>query len=313
MVSGCPLRLRSPYIGRSVFPQASQPQHSLIPATVNKTRGIVRIQRTSDVNEITAHREHAACKNYRARDVTKDTTPRDWHDHPTEPNHCMAGVLKNSAFVTTRYSSPVRSPEVSTTPAAPGESRFYSYILEACGNIVDSRILNVGYGTGELARVLDVLGAKVSAIDTGRERLGLLRREVPGVAWWSVDNLATWKPESTAEAFDVIVACEGSQLLGAGDSLDSWLGSLDRGGRLVSFVDVATLSHLRRWSQNSGKAWNICYRSISVVHNAVASYQAGSWLPLRGSDLPNAARSLRVDPVTVAKACTQVVVQRHER
>ena len=43
----------------------------------------------------------------------------------------------------------------------------FAYMLEACGIVEGKRVLDAGFGGGELSRMMSLLGAEVTAFDVG--------------------------------------------------------------------------------------------------------------------------------------------------
>ena len=124
----------------------------------------------------------------------------------------------------------------------------YSFILEACGVIVGKRVLDVGFGTGDLACMLARLGGKVSAFDVVSTRIPRLREEAPAVAWWH-DDISTWKQPRTADPFELIVACETLQYVEFNSAVQRLLQILAENGRLVILIPNADCPIVRQVSE----------------------------------------------------------------
>ena len=87
----------------------------------------------------------------------------------------------------------------------------YSYVLEACGQLAGKRLLDCGFGNGEIARICELLGGTVEAFDLVATRIPELSRLAPSIRWSSAD-LGTWKLDPSDDPYDVILACEVLQL-----------------------------------------------------------------------------------------------------
>ena len=135
----------------------------------------------------------------------------------------------------------------------------YAFVLEACGAIAGKRVLDVGFGSGDLARMLDRLGGRVSAFDAVTTRIHRLREEAPSVAWWHGD-ISTWQQPHHAEPFDLIVACESLQYVEFHSALQRFLTVLANEGRLVILVPNADCPIV----QEVGQRFPCPYQGVSM-------------------------------------------------
>ena len=86
----------------------------------------------------------------------------------------------------------------------------YSYVLEACGQLTGKHVLDCGFGTGEIAKMCELLGGSVDAFDLVNTRIPQLRSQSPNIRWSAAD-LGTWQLPPNSEPYDVILACEVMQ------------------------------------------------------------------------------------------------------
>ena len=197
--------------------------------------------------------------------------------------------------------------------------QHFAFVLESTGSLTDKRVLDAGFGTGELARMLDVLGAKVSAIDVIPTRIPSLREAAPAVAWWQGD-LTDWTLPRNAETFDTIVAVESLQFVDFDDTVQRLLSALAPAGRLVVLIPnsdcpitqrtAAQFEHqfvgvslgklpdrigkiLEQRSEFDVRKWRVDYRGIYVQKDqSIAHYRSGPWstgtnsTPLDASEAP---------------------------
>ena len=174
----------------------------------------------------------------------------------------------------------------------------YAYTLEACGHVLGKRVLDVGFGSGGLARIFDVLGGQVSAIDIVATRIARLREEAPNVAWWHED-LALWKPPRHAEPFDIVVACETLQFVEFNNAVRRLLKVLAADGRLVILIPNADSPKVRQECQELGHEFmgislesiherlrrinptaEFCYRGVYLQNqHDLTALRCGSWTP----------------------------------
>lgn len=180
----------------------------------------------------------------------------------------------------------------------------FALVLESTGSLVDKRVLDAGFGAGELARMLDILGAKVSAIDVVPTRIPTLREAAPAVAWWQGD-LGDWTLPRNAEAFDVIVAVESLQFVDFDEAVQRLLSALAPGGRLVVLIPNSDCPIIQRTAEQFEhqfvgvsseqlpqriqrilnhraefdiREWRVDCRGIYLQQNQnVAPYRGGSW------------------------------------
>lgn len=124
----------------------------------------------------------------------------------------------------------------------------YAFLVEACGSIRGKHILDCGFGTGELARILDLLGGMVDAIDLVKERIPQLREETPSV-YWSGADLSQWRLPSGASPYDLIVACEVLQFVDFDYVVGNLIDALSVRGRLMIIIPNADCATVQSVSQ----------------------------------------------------------------
>ncbi len=182
----------------------------------------------------------------------------------------------------------------------------YSFILEACGHVADKRVLDVGFGTGDLSCMLARLGGKVSAFDVVATRIPQLRREAPIIAWWH-DDISTWKQPRTAEPYDLIVACETLQYVEFNSAVQRLLHVLADDGRFVILIPNSDCPIVRRVSERFDYKYDgisiqqigtrlagisndlyVSYRGIYFQDDqTLGPYQSGPWKRIEvGNRLP---------------------------
>jgi len=172
----------------------------------------------------------------------------------------------------------------------------YSFILEACGVIAGKRVLDVGFGTGDLSCILAKLGGAVSAFDVVSTRIPRLREEAPTIAWWH-DDISTWKQPRTADPFDLIVACETLQYVEFNNAVQRLVQVLADEGRLVILIPNADCPIVRQVSERFEHKYDgvsmeristrlaglssefyVAYRGIYFEEDqTLVPYQSGPW------------------------------------
>ena len=180
----------------------------------------------------------------------------------------------------------------------------YAYVLESIGSLASKRVLDAGFGTGELSRILDLLGAKVSAIDVVATRIPSLRETAPSIAWWQGD-LGEWTLPRNAEPFDIVVAAESLQYVEFNDAVNRLLSAVAPGGRLIVLIPNADCPIIERTSERfenqftgvslqelpkrltdilklraefDTRTWRVDYRGIHFqADQAVVPYRSGQW------------------------------------
>lgn len=180
----------------------------------------------------------------------------------------------------------------------------YAYVLEAIGSLADKRVLDAGFGTGELSRILDLLGAKVSAVDVVPTRIPSLREQAPSIAWWQGD-LGDWTLPRNADPFDVVVAAESLQYVDFNDAVNRLLSAVATGGRLIVLIPNADCPIIERTSErfdqqftgvsleqlpdrlikilegrseNDTRTWRVDFRGIYFqADQTVVPYRSGAW------------------------------------
>lgn len=172
----------------------------------------------------------------------------------------------------------------------------YAFVLEACGAIAGKRVLDAGFGTGDLARMLDRLGGDVTAFDVISTRISRLREEAPTIAWWH-DDISTWKQPRHAEPFDLVIACETLQYVEFHSAVRRFLDILSNEGRLVVLIPNADCPIVQRVSERfehkyvgvSLKSLDARLRSVAADHyvayrgiyfqedQTLVPYRSGPW------------------------------------
>ena len=211
----------------------------------------------------------------------------------------------------------------------------YAYVLESIGPLADKRVLDAGFGTGELSRILDLLGAKVSAIDLVATRIPTLREEVPNVAWWQGD-LGEWTLPQNAEPFDVIVAAETLQYVDFDDAVQRLLSALAPKGRLLVLIPNADCPIIQKTSERfdhrytgvslkglservrgivtkqsavDSRAWRVFYRGIRFQDDqTVVPYQSGPWVEADLEPVASSANRVRPPHFDNAKVPNRLVM-----
>lgn len=155
----------------------------------------------------------------------------------------------------------------------------YSFVLEACGVVAGKRVLDVGFGTGDLSCMLAKLGGKVSAFDVVATRIARLREEAPTIAWWH-DDISTWKQPRTADPYDLIVACETLQYVEFNSAVQRLLQVLADDGRIVILIPNADCPIVRRVSER----FDYQYDGISMeqIETRLAGISSEMYVAYRG-------------------------------
>jgi len=194
----------------------------------------------------------------------------------------------------------------------------YAYVLEAVGGLAGKNVLDAGFGAGELSRIFDLLGAKVSAIDVVPTRIPRLREQSPSIAWWQAD-LNEWTLPKNAEAFDIVAALESLQYVDFNDATNRLLSAVAVGGRLVILIPNADCAIVQRTSERFDgqyvgvsltqlpqritqilrerddlkmRDWQISYRGISFQSDqSLVPYRSGTWQRFEPNQTTNSAKT----------------------
>lgn len=111
----------------------------------------------------------------------------------------------------------------------------YSWILESIGPIDGLHCLDVGCGTGDLARIMRTLGGRVDAFDLAEPAITELRERHPDIRWLVADATDLVSAE-IGTTYDAIVASEVLQHVDAPATLCSLWERLAPGGRLAAVM-----------------------------------------------------------------------------
>lgn len=124
----------------------------------------------------------------------------------------------------------------------------YGWMLEAMGPVVSRTCLDVGCGTGDLARILECMGARVDAFDLAEPAIVQLSRMYPGIRWFVADvmNLGG---SSIGAAYDVVVASEVLQHVDALTAVRALWRHVAPGGRLVAAMPNADCPIVKRTTE----------------------------------------------------------------
>lgn len=155
----------------------------------------------------------------------------------------------------------------------------YAYVLEACGAIAGKNVLDAGFGTGELARILELLGGRVSAIDAVGNRIPHLREVAPAVAWSKAD-LSEWELPKTADRYELIVACESLQYVEFNSAIARLLKALTRDGRLVVLIPNSDCPIVQRVTRRFDNQY--IGISMSSIQSQLSSYLSEWSISYRG-------------------------------
>ncbi len=121
----------------------------------------------------------------------------------------------------------------------------YSYLLETCGQIAGKHVLDCGFGTGEIARICELLGGSVDAFDLVDARIPQLRNQSPGICW-SAGDLGTWQLPANSERYDIILACEVLQYVDFDVVVKNLTDALTDSGRLIIVIPNADCDIVKR-------------------------------------------------------------------
>jgi trans-aconitate methyltransferase len=199
------------------------------------------------------------------------------------------------------------SPQADLVPQQALIVQNYAYMLDACGQISGKRVLDAGFGNGDLARILDRMGGDVTAFDMVSTQICQLREEAPTIAWWQGD-ISTWKQPRHADPFDLVVACETLQFVEFNSAVHRFMHVTSDGGRIVILIPNADCPIVQSASQEFENKYigvsmkslgdrlaslaiknYVAYRGIYLQHDAsIAPYRCGTWRQIspRKSSIP---------------------------
>ncbi len=118
------------------------------------------------------------------------------------------------------------------------QSQTRALVIEAAGSVANLRCLDAGCGFGQLGRSLEVVEAKVTAMDIVDEMLEPGRRAHPAVTWVTGSFM---DPAQTAAlgTFDRVFCIEALQLVGAVEGIDALWSLVAPGGQLIATLPNA--------------------------------------------------------------------------
>lgn len=121
----------------------------------------------------------------------------------------------------------------------------YSYVLEACGQLAQKRLLDCGFGNGEIAKMCELLGGSVDAFDLVDTRIPQLKSQSPNICWSTAD-LGKWKLPPRSEPYDIILACEVMQYVEFAAVVQNLTDALAESGRLIVVIPNAACEIVKR-------------------------------------------------------------------
>lgn len=193
--------------------------------------------------------------------TTTETRTAFWANHFTELSHAETGSARLS----------------SSSQALVLQN--IAYMLEACGEVNGKQILDVGFGNGDLARIVSILGGKVTAIDVVRQQIAKLRELAPDVAWFQGD-ITTWKRPHSVPPFDVILACETLQYVDFTAAINRLFEMLSEFGRLIVLIPNSDCTVVRSVSERLAHK----YAGISMnrIHRRLSAFATDHHVTFRG-------------------------------
>lgn len=140
-------------------------------------------------------------------------------------------------------------------------------------------MLDCGFGTGEIARICELLGGDVDAIDLVATRLPQLKSQSPGIRWSSAD-LGTWQLPANRDRYDIILACEVLQYVDFDAVVQNLTEALTDSGRLIIVIPNADCDIVKR----STSRFDNQYQGVAVgnLANRLARYADDFHVSCRG-------------------------------
>ena len=203
----------------------------------------------------------------------------------------------------------------------------YCYLLEACGQIAGKHVLDCGFGTGEIARICELLGGNVDAIDLVATRIPQLRSQSPNIRWSSAD-LGTWQLPVNQGRYDIILACEVLQYVDFDAVVQNLTDALTESGRLIIVIPNANCDIVKRSTSRFDNQYlgvdvgnlvnrlgkyaddfHVSYRGIRFQRDqTVVPYAADAWTTIfpTGNDRVESSQSTPANRL-------QIVLSRHKR
>lgn len=149
------------------------------------------------------------------------------------------------------------NPDSSDYPTTRMHVESLASTLKMCGEVAGAEVLDAGAGSGQLAAMFGLFGAKrVEAFDFDKNIVKWATKRWEGhQVTWSVGDLlddATW-PEGT---FDLVTCVEAMHVVPVGDAIRRLWNRVRPGGRLVSVFTNADspINDIAMW-RNGGVAY----------------------------------------------------------
>ncbi len=118
------------------------------------------------------------------------------------------------------------------------QAQTRSLVMEAAGAVANLRCLDAGSGWGQLARCLDVLEAKATALDFVDEMMVAGRKAHPSVRWVTGSFMVTEQMQPLG-TFDRVFSIEALQCVGPDAGLRALWKLVAPGGRLIATLPNA--------------------------------------------------------------------------
>lgn len=156
----------------------------------------------------------------------------------------------------------------------------YGWMMEAMGPLAGRRCLDAGCGTGDLALVMNTLGAGVDAFDFAEPGIARLRRAHPQVRWVVADLTALEGAELAAE-YDVVTASEVLQHVPAAAAIRTLWQRVAPGGRLVAVMPNADCPIVQRTQTRFGGHYNGMH--LTTLLECLAALPGAAFYRWRGA------------------------------
>jgi len=173
------------------------------------------------------------------RDSVRDTLSEGWKKHFASRHR----TLREEGYARSLDHSNERC-----------QLQICAHLIEAVGPLSGKALLDAGCGWGMTSLIFEACGARVMGVDIVPDTIAALQQGHPRVRWEAVD-LTRNEAVQELPMFDVIVAAEVLQYLGASTAVARLWTRVNPGGRLVGCIPNADCQIVKRVVEREVLQW----------------------------------------------------------
>lgn len=211
--------------------------------------GIVRHGMFAEVD----FRDHAVVDKRKCLVIEKGKykiVPREHQTKPTDGGESIPSVIDNSQ---SSFEEFWKDEAIVSEYLGEARQKFYGDVLEACGEYLRGRVVDIGCGPGFVLRALSSSGTigALYGIDFSRSSIRRCRKELPGGKFLMGD---IYRLACSDGAFDAVICMETLEHLErAPDAIDELFRVCRKGGHVIITVPNGVrdeyVGHLNFWAE----------------------------------------------------------------